>query len=397
MGKPEICLQTARWRKRVWLGAFAALLLAAATWFLWTAIARQDRRSADERLAAIEAARAIPDSENAALIYSELLQDPNAADVLSDCPAEVEKPPIFFRICHEPWLAENDPPLAGWIKKHQGIIDGLLAASKLEKCRFPISIDMFMLTSEVDRAKAMRHWGFLLAIAANNDLADGRSEQAIAKWQCLLQTGSHLRQQPVVLDHLLAKGVTRMALEPMARLIVAGDTTESGLQRIETLRLSMEDDRAAQIAAVRSIEDLRVLKMKESSGLGGRLGYSVASFLMKQTDDSRLEDGIKECRCSVRGIQILIALKRYKIATGHWPRSLDEIKPSFFQGTLTDPINGGPFVYRPAGSTFVLYSKGKNNIDDHGKRDLDTSVDDWPIWPPRGPTPDPKPPDANGV
>ncbi len=66
-------------------------------------------------------------------------------------------------------------------------------------------------------------------------------------------------------------------------------------------------------------------------------------------------------------------------------------------GTLTDPFNKGPFIYRLTGSMFLLYSRGKNNIDEHGKRDLDGSVDDWAIWPPREPSPARKPPDANGV
>jgi hypothetical protein len=75
---------TVRRRRRLWLLLpGVGLLLVIAGLLVMTGI-RRDRRSADERLAEIEAARAIPDAENAALIYSQLLQDPNAAAVLEN-------------------------------------------------------------------------------------------------------------------------------------------------------------------------------------------------------------------------------------------------------------------------------------------------------------------------
>ncbi len=372
---------------------------------MWTAFSGRDRRSADERLAEVEAARAIPDSENAALIYNALIEDPNATSILEDLPESVV-PQTFAQSRREPWLSRDLPELAGWVKRHQVLMSKLLEASRLEKCRFPISIDIVVPASEMDRAKAMHHWGFLLTIAANNDLADGRNEAALARWQCLLRMGSHLRQQPILMDHLVAVAVTRMALEPLARFIVAGDAPGSRLQEIERLELPIEKEWAEQLAAVRLVEALRAQKLTEPFGPVDRLRYHFMSFRMKRVINSAtrgamnrspLDDSTNECRCALRGIRILIALKQYQTAAGHWPQSLDEIKPSLFQGTLTDPINEGPFVYRPTGSTFVLYSKGKNNIDDHGQWKLDGSVDDWAIWPPREPSPARQPPDPNDV
>ena len=50
--------------------------------------------------------------------------------------------------------------------------------------------------------------------------------------------------------------------------------------------------------------------------------------------------------------------------------------------TLIDPTNGGSFVYKLTEDSFILYSKGKNNIDEGGKADRNTGPDDCLIWPP---------------
>jgi hypothetical protein len=79
-----------------------------------------------------------------------------------------------------------------------------------------------------------------------------------------------------------------------------------------------------------------------------------------------------------RGTLIIIALRRYKNKHGNWPNSLDDIKGLTSPDVLIDPIDGGPFVYRRADDDFVLYSKGKDNIDNNGDY-----FDDLLIWPSR--------------
>jgi len=90
---------------------------------------------------------------------------------------------------------------------------------------------------------------------------------------------------------------------------------------------------------------------------------------------------------AIRASRLIIALRRYKNQTSHWPENLDEIKSLAPAEILVDPINGSSFVYKLTEENFTLYSKGKNNIDEDGKRDRwgeeKTGADDWLIWPPR--------------
>ncbi len=91
--------------------------------------------------------------------------------------------------------------------------------------------------------------------------------------------------------------------------------------------------------------------------------------------------------------QIIIGLKRHKNETSHWPESLDVIARQLPDGVLIDPMNGGAFVYRVEGDSFVFYSRGKNGEDEYGQllrwyandpNVVDFSLrrpDDIAIWP----------------
>ena len=88
------------------------------------------------------------------------------------------------------------------------------------------------------------------------------------------------------------------------------------------------------------------------------------------------------------GSRLIIALRCYKNQNGHRPERLEDIKPLTPAEIFIDPINNGSFVYKLTDDSFKLYSKGKNNIDDGGKRDKGneekTGTDDWLIWPKTG-------------
>jgi len=99
---------------------------------------------------------------------------------------------------------------------------------------------------------------------------------------------------------------------------------------------------------------------------------------------------------SDRGRQIIIELKRHKNKTGHWPENLNEIRPFASAEIFIDPFNNDSFVYKLIEDNFVLYSRGKNNIDENGQYTTEWSFeyncykvkeDDWLIWPPRGSRP----------
>ena len=81
------------------------------------------------------------------------------------------------------------------------------------------------------------------------------------------------------------------------------------------------------------------------------------------------------------------ALERHRLATGTYPKSLDDLVPRFLVAVPLDPMDGQPLRYRlNADGTFTLYSVGPNHDDDHGVFESQQSQDlDW-VWPPNHPT-----------
>lgn len=381
-----------RTKKRVWLAAIVVAITVLIVCLLWS---RWNSNSVDERLAAIEAARAIPDSQNAATIYNQLMQDPNATSLLDTRPGflDDDSDNLTFR---QPWSGKDYPELAVWIKEQQDTISTLLEASKFDKCRFPIAIDPVQRSQPSQPYRAMRKWTFLLRRAANNDIGEGRIDDAIEKWRCLLQMSNHLRQQPLFVEYLVAMAIEAVALNQTVVFLVEGNADETHLRKVETLPLRTEDDWTAVLEEVLPAEELVEQKMKEKLGLLDRLKYEFNYGLfgsMKGPDYNQIHQlslrGVATCR----GIRILIALRRYKNKNSRWPESLDDIQSQVPEEMLIDPFNSDNFVYKLTDNAFKLYSKGKNNVDEDGRyRD---PQDDWPIWPPRGRKPKAKEENTN--
>jgi hypothetical protein len=383
-----------RRRKHIRIAAAVVVLLPVAVCVL---LLLRDRRSADERLAEIEVARAVPDAHNAACIYNELLQDPRATPLSDSRPSVLNDGQLFYHKRTEPWRTRDCPQLAAWIEQCAPVLDKLLEASQIDACRFPISIDLVIDQHTSDRRIAMRQWAFLLMFALNNDLAEGRLEAALTKWRCIIQMGNHLRQQPLLMDHLVANATVRLAFKSMVRFVVTGDPSARHLQEIEVMPLPLADDWKQHLKQIRLIDRLVTRKMKEPFSLWDRLRYPIVSYRMERAmkqpfnqafnlQESPAESNgryYRENIATARGLRILVALRRYRDDTGHWPASLDEISSSLPETMLTDPLNAGSFVYRRTAEAFELYSKGLNDIDDHGRSDPN-GPDDVPIWiPPR--------------
>jgi len=388
--------QTMKRVRSAWLIPIGVALLAVIAGFLWAAGVFGNRRSAEERLAEIEAARAIPDSENAARIYDEVM-----GNLLDDVPSVEQLLPdekTRERVLCEPWRTQDYPELAAWIDRQQITLAKLAEAARFEKCRFPIPISIDV----IDLERAMDAWLYAewLALAAHYDLGEDRVDAALAKCRRLSQLANHFRQQPLTVDHLMANSLPMLTWVSMFRLVITGNPSETQLQTIEALAQPLTDRWAEYLREICAVEDLqnenRRLQYSVLKRVKSRL-YSLFANLTGKGQSQVYEKAGSLYQTNVtmaRTLRLFVALRRYRNATGCWPESLDEIKPSLSREILTDPFNKGPFVYKPSGETFILYSKGENNIDEDGRHKSD-GPDDWPIWPPRGRIPEAKQEDVN--
>jgi hypothetical protein len=68
--------------------------------------------------------------------------------------------------------------------------------------------------------------------------------------------------------------------------------------------------------------------------------------------------------------QLGLAVEQFHAETGAFPQSLAEIADRLADGDPADPFTGKLYAYRTTDGGFLLYSVGRNLIDDGGVHDL---------------------------
>lgn len=217
------------YRKWFW----AVVGCAAAAIIIWVFLPEDNKGwrpyTFDKELATLQAKYAVPDKENAAIIYNQLLEDYNEP---------VFKPDFTYSNFPEllikgPWSSKHYPEAAQWIGQQKGTIAKLIEASKIEQCRFPINADVTGANGILYRLEPMKLWSVLLIWAANNDMAEGRINQALEEYIAVIQMGDQLRQQPSTLDFLVGSGIERSPTNQLKKFIVTGNAVEENLSVIE--------------------------------------------------------------------------------------------------------------------------------------------------------------------
>ena len=486
-----------QFRKWFWLSAAAIVVILIIWIFLPDDNEGWRPYTFDEELAALQAKYTIPDEENAAIIYNELLETCD----YNDFAYSTLDNNVYNSIYSGTWSKKDYPEAAAWLQRIQSKIKILIEASKIENCRFPIS-NPSNREPQGNRNSAMRRWASVLVIAENNDIAESHFNEALEKNVALLRMAKHLYQQPTFMDLLVAMSFESIALHKFNKFVITTDATEPHLIVIEKALADAKHDWNSlwrRNLAYEKICTKDELANYYEINAKGRIRLSrdplkemrarIRKFLEneekdEEIDDDKLKDIFEQVRniqkrtaypsylqkkrikaytiiywfympsnpqkaasfidayyqkcytmedsdwqlqeesaetsltaalfhylrylteywvyvpntslskmhylylrlsSDLRGSKIIIALRRYKNKTGHWPESLDEIKTLTDPNVFIDPINGGNFVYKLTEENFTLYRKGTNNIDEGGKRDRwdeeKTGADDWLIWP----------------
>jgi hypothetical protein len=61
-----------------------------------------------------------------------------------------------------------------------------------------------------------------------------------------------------------------------------------------------------------------------------------------------------------------LAAERFRLATGLWPESLDELVPKYLNEVPVDPFTGKPLRFKRLADGLVIYSVGTDGVDDGG-------------------------------
>jgi hypothetical protein len=375
-------------RLRSWAGI--VLLAAAVVLGLFWIHDRWQIHAVEHKLAAIEAARAIPDEENAAVLYHQLLgRYPVGAPDNNSL-----RKATYTSAMSRPWAATDYPEMATWLQGRQGTISALTRLFEREKCRFSLSPHPAVRRRHRYLQHTCDRWTMMLILAANYDIGEGRLHAGIQKYLGILQMAKHFYQQQTLSDFEKAFTLESLLLLNLRRLVVKDAITQEHLRAIEQALPLPKKDWVCERRLIYDIEQL--YENYELSEMGFLRRWARGFSNIVSNNDlrpawRRFQDTYIRSVAFRRAARILISLRHYKSKYGHWPKTLKDVESLASPEVFVDPLNNGEFVYKQTQKGFTLYSKGKNNIDEDGQITLIPSATGWPklqkddvlIWPPR--------------
>jgi len=66
-------------------------------------------------------------------------------------------------------------------------------------------------------------------------------------------------------------------------------------------------------------------------------------------------------------IAVAAFVERFRLARGSLPENLNELVPQFLSAVPGDPFDGQPLRYHRLGKGYVIYSVGRDGLDDGGR------------------------------
>ena len=86
-----------------------------------------------------------------------------------------------------------------------------------------------------------------------------------------------------------------------------------------------------------------------------------------------------KCRARLRTARTALAVEQFRQANGRLPKTLDELVPAYLSAVPLDPFDGKPLRYKLLDKGYVVYSIGRDEIDDGGAEMDDEHKGDVPF------------------
>lgn len=138
----------------------------------------------------------------------------------------------------------------------------------------------------------------------------------------------------------------------------------------ELIAAAGKSSQAAELAAAKVETQLQQL-----AGSGGsKFTHPLTVMLMPAL--SAFLDAIRRNEAGRDVTRSAVAVERFRIAHGRLPETLDALAPTFMKSAPIDPHSGAPLNYRIDASEYVVYSLGKDGIDQNGKSEPPSEGDD---------------------
>ncbi|MCC6488308.1 MAG: hypothetical protein IT364_12490 [Candidatus Hydrogenedentes bacterium] len=370
---------------------------------------------------------AVPDDENAALVYAEAFALMDAID-----PGREQEAALWDRLVGLDPGAEVPPDLRADMEAYLDARAEVLAildrAAEFPQAHYSVDFDQGMEMDLPHLAK-LRSCARLEVIRGTVAAVDGGFDEYTACHRRVLSMANSLSREPAVISQLVRAVLHSIAAEALIRDLnrapMPRDTLDE-LARLYTdceipdcLSRSVAGEWCLWVSALRALSadanvdrtaDVQFMDaaMKKSGAAGvfqhlTKLRYLEVLKLLEPltvADDvpwperlrvaSEIESAAEEAAFvnitaqfflpSVRGAvialareaavlrmtQTVLAVERYRTARGALPDTLQDLVPQFLPEVPEDPFDGKPLRYKHTESGYLVYSVYANEIDDGG-------------------------------
>ena len=398
-------------------------------------IAELDQKEPGWRIEELEAKRKIlTPEENSALVISEsykLLGNFEQRKPLW----ELGKLPDIAAIKSSPQQLLT-PPSINLIKTTLGAfqpsLDEAKKVAKLPEGRFEITYAPNIANTILTPLDTTRPVAELLAMDAFIEAQDGKSQQAMESTQAIFNIARSIREIPFIISFGVQIEICAQSIRMLERTIALGEPSKDSLSQFQSLVENeasfpmflyiAKANRAVNYAILSALKkdkdiiktlqkdlDLKAdeatatkLVLEEPNILSWLLKYSnslvaianlpiqdqkkiATELTLKLNEKPNLRKlltgdpknmwiytnrNLASLNCAITGL----AMERYRITNGKWPRKLEELVPEYLAKLPTDPFNGEPLLVGTILGGLVIYSVGPDLQDNNGLIDNSYSL-----------------------
>ena len=398
-------------------------------------IAELDQKEPGWRIEELEAKRKVlTPEENSALVISEsykLLGNFEQRKPLW----ELGKLPDIAAIKSSPQQLLT-PPSINLIKTTLGAfqpsLDEAKKVAKLPEGRFEITYAPNIANTILTPLDTTRPVAELLAMDAFIEAQDGKSQQAMESTQAIFNIARSIREIPFIISFGVQIEICAQSIRMLERTIALGEPSKDSLSQFQSLVENeasfpmflyiAKDNRAVNYAILSALKkdkdiiktlqkdlDLKAdeatatkLVLEEPNILSWLLKYSnslvaianlpiqdqkkiATELTLKLNEKPNLRKlltgdpknmwiytnrNLASLNCAITGL----AMERYRITNGKWPRKLEELVPEYLAKLPTDPFNGEPLLVGTILGGLVIYSVGPDLQDNNGLIDNSYSL-----------------------
>jgi hypothetical protein len=391
-------------------------------------IAELDQKEPNWRIKELEAKRKVlKPEENSALVISEsykLLGNQEQKKPLW----ELGKLPDLAAIISSPQQLLTQPSI-NLIKTTLGAFQPSLnearKVAKLPEGRFEITYAPNIANTILTSLDGTHPVAELLAMDSFIQAQDGKSQQAMESTQAIFNIARSVGEIPFPFTYQVRVRICGQSIRMLERTIALGEPSKDSLSQFQSLLENeaifpmflaiAKADRASNYAILSILKkdkeiiqtlqkdfDLKTdeaiaakLVLEEPNFLSWLLKYSnslvaianlpqqdqhkaVTELALKLNEKSMLfvklftfppkkiwktsNSNLAILNCAITGL----AMERYRITNGKWPRKLEELVPEYLAKLPTDPFNGEPLLVGTIPGGLVIYSVGPDLQDNNG-------------------------------